>query len=60
MSLWRVVIMEHKIEEFISDCRKDIRVYAKLYDENEIINLPKEFKEREEIKATIEDKKVII
>ncbi len=58
MTLWRVVIMENKKEEFIKACIKDLRVYAREYDENEILNLPHEFKERERIKANIDERKV--
>jgi hypothetical protein len=57
MTLWRIVILDHKKEEFMNQIRNAMRVYCKLYDENEIINLPKEFKEREQIKVSIEEKK---
>lgn len=50
--------MEHKKADFIAGARKDLRVYSREYDEEEIINLPKEFKEREQIKNIIEEKKV--
>jgi hypothetical protein len=60
MTLWRVVVMDHKKEDFINSCKKEIRCYAKEYDEDEIINLPKEMKERDQIKNSIEEKKVNI
>jgi V-type H+-transporting ATPase subunit C len=57
MTLWRVLVMDHKKEDFINSAKKDIRCYVKEYDEDEIINLPKEMKERDQIKNTIEEKK---
>jgi hypothetical protein len=57
-TLWRVVVMDHKKEEFINAAKKDLRVFVKEYDEDEIINLPKEMKERDQIKNSIEEKKV--
>ena len=60
MTLWRVTVMDHKKEDFINTAKKELRVYAKEYDEDEIINLPKEMKERDQIKSSIEEKKVRI
>lgn len=57
MSLFRVVIMSHQKEGFMSDCRNKYRVVAKEFDENEILRLPEEFKEKEMLKITIQDKK---
>lgn len=57
MTLWRIVILDHKKDEFINQIRNNMRVFCKIYNEEEISNLPKELKEREQIKASIEDKK---
>lgn len=57
ITLWRIVILDHKKEEFINQIRNNMRVFGKLYDPEEINNLPKEVKEREIIKVSIEEKK---
>lgn len=59
MTLWRVLVMENKIEEFINGARRD-KVNAKIYDEQEILALPEEMKEKEQLKVLIEQKKVKI
>jgi hypothetical protein len=39
MTLWRVLVMKHKKDEFIMGCKRDLRTYSKEYDEKEISNL---------------------
>jgi V-type H+-transporting ATPase subunit C len=57
MTLWRVVIMNHKKEDFINQVRRDYRSNCKEYDEAEIANLSEESREKEKIKLAIEDRK---
>lgn len=56
-TLWRVIVMEHKKDEFINQMRIRYRSWAKEYDEVEILKLPEEFKEKEKLKFSIEEKK---
>lgn len=56
-ALYRVVIMDNKKEEFVNNSRNKMRIYVKEYDEAEIDNLPKEQKEKEEIKGIIDSKR---
>ena len=49
--------MDNKKEEFVNNSRNKMRIYVKEYDEAEIDNLPKEQKEKEEIKGIIDSKR---
>jgi hypothetical protein len=56
-SLWRVVIMDHKKDEFINQTRIKMKTWCKEYDENEILRLPHELEEKKKLISSIEDKK---
>lgn len=56
-SLWKVVVMAHKKDEFINQARTNFRILAKEYDENEILRLPKELKEKDDLKKSINEKR---
>jgi hypothetical protein len=49
--------MKHKTDEFINNMRKDLRLFSKVYDEQEIANLPEESKEIEKMKFSVDEKK---
>lgn len=56
-SLWRVIVMKHKKNEFINEVRIKFRVNAKEFDKEEIDRLAEEFKEKQTLKFKIDDKK---
>jgi hypothetical protein len=56
-ALFRVIVMDHKKEEFINQTRAKFKTYVKEYDETEILKLPEEFKEKENLRSEIENKK---
>lgn len=53
-SMYRVVIMNHKKEEFVLKARSDLRVLAKEYDHSEIEGMPLVDTEKNKIKDEIE------
>ena len=57
MTLWRVLVMKYKKEDFINQARSKFKCWVKEYDEAEILKLPEEFKEKEKLKFSIEEKK---
>ena len=57
MTLWRVIVMEHKKDDFINQARIKLKSWVKEYDETEIQRLPEENKEKEKLKYSIEEKK---
>ena len=56
-SLWRVVVMKHKKNDFINEVRTKYRVTAKEFEKEEIDRLSEEFKEKQTLKFKIDDKK---
>ncbi len=56
MSLWRVVIMSHKKADFINEMRIKFKSWVKEYDEEEILRLPEETKEKKKLELSIQDK----
>jgi len=57
MTLWRVMVMKHKKEDFINQARSKFKTWVKEYNEEEILKLPQEFQEKEKLKFSIEEKK---
>jgi hypothetical protein len=57
MTLWRVMVMKHKKDEFINQARNKFKTMVKEYNEQEILKLPQEFQEKEKLKFSIEEKK---
>lgn len=58
-ALYRVVVLKDKKEEFINECRKALRIYCKEFNSEEIMNMAKEQKSKEELQASITAKKVL-
>lgn len=58
VTLWRVVIMDHKKEEYTSELRRFIKANSKEYDEKEISILPQLLLEQKSLELNIEEKKV--
>lgn len=58
MTMWRVVIMRHKKEEYFNEARKLMKVICKEYDKDEISNLPNLMREKRELEDSIQEKKV--
>jgi hypothetical protein len=56
-SLWRVVVMKHKKNDFINEVRIKYRVTAKEYEKGEIDRLSEEFQEKQTLKFKIDEKK---
>jgi hypothetical protein len=56
-SLWRVVVMKHKKNDFINEVRTKFRVNAREFDKEEIDRLSEETKEKQTLKYKIDDKK---
>lgn len=59
VSLYRVVILSDKKDEFINECRKSLRIYCKEFNREEIMNMSLEQKTKDELQANIKAKKVI-
>jgi V-type H+-transporting ATPase subunit C len=57
MSLWRVLVMDHKKEEFIQQARLKFKALVKQYDEDEIKRLPKEIDDRQKQTHLVQTKK---
>ena len=57
MTMWRVIVMNHKKDDFTNQARLKFKSWVKEYDETEILKLPEEFKEKEKLKYSIEEKK---
>jgi hypothetical protein len=55
-TLWRVVIMKHKKEEFINELRSKFRVTAKEFIKDEIAKFSDEAREKEVLKIQIDSK----
>ncbi len=55
-----MVVLTDKKEEFMNECRKVLRIYCKEFNKEEIMNMSKEQKSKEELQANIEAKKVFI
>jgi hypothetical protein len=58
VTLWRVVIMQHKKDEYVNELRKIIKANSKEYDEKEIAILPQLLIEQKSIEGSIAEKKV--
>lgn len=58
VTLWRVVLMHHKKDEYVNELRKVIKANSKEYDEKEISILPQLLMEQNTIEANIEEKRV--
>jgi V-type H+-transporting ATPase subunit C len=58
MTLWRVLVMDHKKEEFIQQARLKFKALVKQYDEDEIKRLPKEIDERQKQSSLVQTKKI--
>ena len=54
MSMWRVVIMNEKKEEFILKARSEMRIMVKEYDPQEIENMPNLDTEKTKVKDEME------
>ena len=57
MTLWRVLVMKHKVDSFINGCKRDVRIYAKEYDDVEINNLEKSQKDIDRVNREVADSK---
>jgi hypothetical protein len=58
-ALYRVVVLNDKKEEFMNECKKALRIYCKEFNKEEIMNMSKEQKSKEELQASIAAKKVL-
>jgi len=59
VALFRVVVLKDKKEDFINECRKSLRIYCKEFNKEEILNMSKEEKNKDELQAKIAAKKVL-
>lgn len=50
--------MKHKVDSFINGCKRDVRVYAKEYDDVEISNLEKSQKDIDRVNREVNESKV--
>ena len=57
MTLWRVVVMDHKKEDLVQQARLKFKAFVKEYDEEEILRLPKEIDERQKLTQIVQTKK---
>jgi hypothetical protein len=57
-ALYRVVVLKDKKDEFMNECKKALRIYCKEFNREEIMNMSKEQKSKEELQASIAAKKV--
>lgn len=57
-TLWRVVLMKHKLEKYVNELRRVIKANCKEYDEKEISILPTLLMEQNNLEASIAQKKV--
>jgi len=53
------VVLHGKKEEFMNECKKALRIYCKEFNKEEIMNMSKEQKSKEELQASIAAKKVL-
>ncbi len=58
VALYRVVMLKDKKDEFINECRRSLRIYAKEYNNSEIQNMSKEQSTKEDLEKSIAQKKV--
>lgn len=57
-TLWRVVLMKNKLNDYVNELRRVVKANSKEYDEKEITILPTLLMEQKVIEANIEDKRV--
>ena len=57
VALYRVVVMDEKKEEFMNECRKNLRIYTKEFNKSEITNMSVEQRSKEKLEADISAKK---